>query len=71
LVECFDLILGGNNLSKKNVVSEDFRDKNTGDYHKIGSEYVSEDPERIEELKKKGYLEAEKATENKRQVLKK
>lgn len=43
-------------MEEKNIVSKDFRDKLTKDFHPVGSEYVSDDTERVEELKELGYL---------------
>lgn len=43
-------------MGKNKIVTESFRDKLTGDFHPIGSEYASDDPKRIKELEKMGYL---------------
>lgn len=38
------------------VVAKDFRDKFTREYHSAGSDYTSDDPERISFLQRKGYI---------------
>ncbi len=55
-------------MSEKNIVSQAFRDKLTGDYHSVGSTYVSDDPKRINELEKLGYLNDGKVSDPKEDV---